>query len=944
MNVLKFSILSLLFIQLSIAQNPNHIILGEEQLSNTNIYSTYQDDVTDLIYIGTDQGLYVYKENKFQKLKITNKADGNSYFNIKSNYKGEIFCNNIRGQIFKIEDDSIKLFFEFNHKRNTLPTYYFDKNNNMILIYRNDVFYIDRNKNVLDLLKRNNLDKDNFIFINRHFQLKNDAIYCLNHKDKNLYKIEDKVIHRTRYKFPDIETNWFFLDEKLIDYKQNTNESIYKNFDFNFKNIEKQSGFKLYNDDIYTRGLTNGIYKIFKKKDSLVYKEYFTDQFLSCINTNRNGSKILGTFKGGLKLIPNIEQKVFNFGNVLLTDIEKNENNEVFVSSRDGHVYNLKNIKKEVTKIKYNIDNIVYVKGIEKINSSFKKDIIYQYSKTLGFKDLISIDDSNLCYYKGYNIVKLDKQSLKKEAPRSFRSSLRLNEKINSISLGNENSIYFGTNKNLLVIHNKQFKVIDTLKYRNENIEGLKTLHSNGGTLFCGTEDKGVLVFEEDNFKYKISKEQGLKNNSVKKIIQKDSLLFIQSSIYIQVYNLKSKSFIPLGFNEGITNDIILSFVLTEKDLWIMEKHKVYNVPFVKIIAKKKVGNLFFEKLNINGETYQTKNAVNLNSSENNITFLYDYREIESKDNATISYKLEGYNKYWKNSSAYVNEINYEYLPPGEYTFKIKAIYGNSETDIKSYSFYIPYPFYQRWWFYSINIFVVIFFAYLIFKKREKVKEKRSKEIIEKEILSKNLAESQLKALRSQMNPHFIFNSLNSIQSLVLKQEIDRSYDYISLFAELVRNALNYSEKEFIQLEKEINFLNIYLQLEELRFNGDFKYNIVDETKGSDYYIPSLIIQPFIENALIHGLLHKKGSKELSITFRYNNYLICEIIDNGIGREKSKEIQLRQGQSHESFSTKAIKKRLEILTDKLGKEASFEYTDMEEGTKVIIKLPYEKGF
>ena len=214
--------------------------------------------------------------------------------------------------------------------------------------------------------------------------------------------------------------------------------------------------------------------------------------------------------------------------------------------------------------------------------------------------------------------------------------------------------------------------------------------------------------------------------------------------------------------------------------------------------------------------------------------------------------------------------------------------------------------------------------------------------------VEKQYKESELKALKSQMNPHFIFNSLNSIQDLILQQNTDSSYDYIVLFAQLVRNTLNYSSKNFIAIEKEIEFLEVYLQLEKLRFEDDFIYTI-KHTNTEGLSVPSLMVQPFIENALLHGLLHKAGKKRLTIDFTFTDHLLCTITDNGIGRKGAKKIQERQGNSHESFALEAIQQRLEILKEQYGAEVGYEVFDLYEdqtpvGTKVEIKMPYQKQY
>lgn len=199
------------------------------------------------------------------------------------------------------------------------------------------------------------------------------------------------------------------------------------------------------------------------------------------------------------------------------------------------------------------------------------------------------------------------------------------------------------------------------------------------------------------------------------------------------------------------------------------------------------------------------------------------------------------------------------------------------------------------------------------------------------------------------MNPHFIFNALNSIQDLILKKDTDASYDYIVLFAELIRNTLSYSNQDFIPIEKELAFLKVYLKLEKLRFGKDFRYNISFNGK-ENLDVPSLLIQPFIENSLVHGLLHKKGEKKLDIVFSFvDDILQCVITDNGIGREKASEIGERQGNHHESFALSAIEKRLNIFKKSYNKNVGYIIEDLYEnkiakGTRIVLTMPFIQRF
>lgn len=214
--------------------------------------------------------------------------------------------------------------------------------------------------------------------------------------------------------------------------------------------------------------------------------------------------------------------------------------------------------------------------------------------------------------------------------------------------------------------------------------------------------------------------------------------------------------------------------------------------------------------------------------------------------------------------------------------------------------------------------------------------------------VEKQYRASELKAIRSQMNPHFIFNSLNSIQDLVLKGDVENSYSYITLFSNLVRQTLTYSENEFIEFEQEVKLLELYLSLEKLRFKKDFTYEIV-VNNVEDIMIPPFLVQPFIENSLVHGLLHKEGEKKLKIVFELAEDLICTIEDNGVGRDKSRAIKERKGAGYASFSGKAIQRRFEILGNVLNGTFGYTYQDLYDkgepsGTRIVLVIPVKRQF
>ena len=241
----------------------------------------------------------------------------------------------------------------------------------------------------------------------------------------------------------------------------------------------------------------------------------------------------------------------------------------------------------------------------------------------------------------------------------------------------------------------------------------------------------------------------------------------------------------------------------------------------------------------------------------------------------------------------------------------------------------------------------------------QRLKERKYAELIAVELketqkrlaLEKQYKDSELKALKAQMNPHFIFNALNSIQDYIVLNQKNLASDYLGKFADLIRNYLHFSDTGFISISEEVHNLNLYLELEKLRFEEQLEYVFqVDKNVNSEgIKIPTMLIQPYIENALKHGLLHKKDNRVLTISIsKVSDKIIeCIVEDNGIGRKKSKEINQKRETQHKSFALKATTERLDLLNYGREKKIGVAILDLEEnnkptGTKVILKIPILK--
>lgn len=213
--------------------------------------------------------------------------------------------------------------------------------------------------------------------------------------------------------------------------------------------------------------------------------------------------------------------------------------------------------------------------------------------------------------------------------------------------------------------------------------------------------------------------------------------------------------------------------------------------------------------------------------------------------------------------------------------------------------------------------------------------------------ISKQLIETQLTALRSQMNPHFIFNALNSIKKFVLSNEVDNADKYLGKFSRLIRSILNTSQEANISIQKEVDMLSLYLELEKLRFGKKLNYHFdVDEslTEGSNF-IPTMIIQPFVENAILHGIMHKESDGEIEISFKdREDHIEINVSDDGVGRKKAAEVAAAKKPEHTSFGIEITKKRLQSLKSNAQTPCGVEIHDLIEdekakGTLVKIFVP-----
>jgi LytS/YehU family sensor histidine kinase len=225
----------------------------------------------------------------------------------------------------------------------------------------------------------------------------------------------------------------------------------------------------------------------------------------------------------------------------------------------------------------------------------------------------------------------------------------------------------------------------------------------------------------------------------------------------------------------------------------------------------------------------------------------------------------------------------------------------------------------------------------------------KNKLVTEKMALENELNKSVLTSIKSQMNPHFFYNALNTIQSYIFINDKKNASTYLSKFSKLTRLILEMSEKEYLRIGEEIEGLQLYLSLEKMRFEDNLSYSIevAPEIDVDLYKVPPMLIQPYVENAIKHGLLHIKTERKLQLTFSLKGQGFLEVVidDNGIGRQRSAVLNQYKAGQHQSFANKANETRLAILNkdslNKLGIEIIDKQNEVGEalGTRVVLQIP-----
>jgi ligand-binding sensor domain-containing protein len=457
----------------------------------------------------------------------------------------------------------------------------------------------------------------------------------------------------------------------------------------------------------------------------------------------------------------------------------------------------------------------------------------------------------------------------------------------------------------------------------------------NKETIYAADYNYGLMVINTRTKKFdRYSNYEGLAGNMCN-FLCKDILgnIWLSTTEGLSRFDTSTKIF--SNYPELKDATVYASFISTAENgtMFLAAPKGFYTWDARNFTTTKKQGTLYIRNVTLDNKALVIDTIYNFSHTQNNLSFQFGYLSFDTEEYPYLQYQLN--NGEWL-SLTKENKVSFSNLSPNQYILRVRE--KNNIAQLLTINFIIEPPFYRAWWFFLLSVFTIAGVVLFIFKKRLASIKKQS-------ALKQKIAETETMALRAQMNPHFIFNCISSIDNFILDNDKENASGYLNKFAKLIRNILDNSKNDVVPFWKDWETLKLYLELEQLRSNEKFTYHMqADEALLNGHYkIPPLIIQPYIENAIHHGLnplTSRKGELIINAVLKENT-LEYTIKDNGVGRKKAAE-KNNISASHQSYGMQLTKDRIHLFNQQKGNDISIKDLAEENGnaagTEVVVLL------
>lgn len=913
-------------------------------LPSNYVYRVVQDD-KGFLWVATDAGIARFDGKHFQVFTTEQGLPDNEVLAVVKELNGRIWVNcfkqkpayfdEVKNRFINASNDSVLAKI----KEGTTSMYFFPINTGGMMfvneigssiIKENKLFEYPSGERNDYFLIQNKLDNTNLVqgytFENKEKPFQKIVLY----KTKEGKYLDSVVIenasmlnHHARLLNDGRFYLFFYEKEKFY---------IYSNFQTDPMRFHKDSvsipeafnNFEFTPTSIYIIGNSGKIYLI--NKHTLKYENVLGGNYLpNSIFNDINGNLWLSTIDKGLLLYKKKQLLALpipeNFANKNFLSITKKADGSILAGNFYGQIVE---VNKQSFKV-YVIPKVGKIARQRKIIVSQNK--VFSFSEAgifVDYKNYLKHDPPGNFYYgktaMRYNdsiiIVGQTTNILKLNTITQKITILNgLGKRITALTRDDKGDIYFGSTDGLYKYDFKKnystpLYVVNPIL--SERITAL--CYTPDSLIWVATSGNGIVVLKNDKVFIHLTLNEGLINNATRCIVAAKSNVIglgTFSGISLVNYQLKNDRMVysinNLSVNDGLTNNVINEMIYHNDTIYAATGDGISIIPANISIPKFNIP-VVIQRVSINQRDTIISNLYKLSYQQRKIQIQFAGVEL-SGHFKNLEYSLDD-QKSWTEISESTLTLE---LSNGSHLLQVRAkdVNGNTSSKITKLQFDIETPIWKDYLFWILVIlFLQISTIYLVSRWQKKKKENK----LLREIASVQTAALEQQAFTSLMNPHFIFNALNSIQHYINVQDRLGANRYLSDFASLIRKSFEAAQQYFIPLEEELENIKIYLRLEQMRFSEKFTYQIIvdDNLDIEQWMIPTMLLQPILENALLHGIMpsdiHGEIGLELSLV---NEELYIVITDNGIGIERSK--LLMNTQSHKSHGTDLIKKRISAL-------------------------------
>ncbi|NOR28647.1 MAG: hypothetical protein GQ540_08995 [Lutibacter sp.] len=939
-------------------------------LPSNTIYDTAQDE-NGFMWFATDYGVSKFDGLTFNNFTINDGLPGNEILKLYKDSKNRIWMSAFNGNVGFIKNGKI-------HNKNNTP--YLKKINASTFVYdifedsKNQIWFY-QNMNNIKVLKTN-LNIQNYSL---------DANVNVKKTSLILEDVHEKVRLLTYF----IKNKKPFIISKTIS--DNFKKKEWENYNpkqFNQNAINKINnnlGVLLRDKDDIIKKISNSIineqnnylsktYKVGKNywvtnlnKGILIFNEANNynspKKTLKDVQTNRayidsEKNIWIGSQSNGVFLFPNLHINGIQFDDSKMNDLHSLNlfNNNIILGTEHGEIIQLdtktlqvKNIietgtySKRIRKINYD-ENSLLILGdynIHKLDRALKikkvknmYDVDFRKAGLRNFKD-VTFTNEFIVTANANGVAKINKKT---------NITTRLwNKRSTSILFDNNKKLWIGTTIGLFHKNNDTIEKYNLNEQFNNSI--IYALENSSQGLLIGSNSYGFGILKNKEFKT-YNTEDGLLSNYIKSIfVDSTHKIWLSTNFGLNCIDLNENNELitvkSYTTSDGLySNDVRASYV-KENKVYVATSKGLNIIDLTEESNSILTPSVHMNEILLNNNSIDKSSGQTFNNQLNNIQFNFSGISFKSLGNISFKYRLKGLEKDW--ISTKTTTIRYSSLPPNNYTFEFKAISKNKLESVPyKFMFTIKPPIHKTWWFISSYIFIIVVITtFLLYQRSRKIKHKQK--------TKEQISNLRYQALNAQMNPHFINNLLVNINALADKGVLKEVKGSLDKFAELVNLILNSTKCNLISLSDEIKMVELYLELQKLRFNKNISYSIntklISEDELEGILVPPMILQPIIENSFKHGF--KNGDKENSIQVNFkiegSEFLICEISDNGIGIKNNSNNLPKSKSSGISFSN--INERLQLIKESESDEKLVLISNITDefntlvGLKITLKIP-----